>query len=50
MIALLKLCTHLKLQIGAKHIVLVTILDFTMVLLSITIRGVKGIEVNRSLS
>ena len=40
MIALLKTCTHVELQIGVKHMVLVTFLVFTMVLLSITIRGV----------
>ena len=49
MIALLKICTHVELQIGAKHILLVTFLVFTMVLISITIRGVKGVEVNRFL-
>ena len=40
MIAFLKTCTHVELQIGAKHMVLVTFLVFTMALLSITIRGV----------
>ena len=49
MIALLKICTHVELQIGAKHMVLVTFLVFTMVLLSITIRGVKAVKVNRFL-
>ena len=34
MTALLKTCTHVELQIGAKHMVLVTFLVFTMVLLS----------------
>ena len=32
MIALLKICTHVELQIGAKHMVLVTFLVFAMVL------------------
>ena len=44
MIALLKTCTHVELRIGAKHMVLVTFLVFTMVLLSITIRGVKAVK------
>ena len=46
MIALLKTCTHIELQIGAKHMVLVTFLVFTMALLSITIGGVKAVKVN----
>ena len=49
MIALLKICTHVELQIGAKHMVLVTFLVFTMVLISITIGGVKAVKVNRFL-
>ena len=49
MIALLKIRTHVELQIGAKHMVLVTFLDFTMVLITITIRGVKAVKVNRFL-
>ena len=49
MIALLKICTHVELRIGAKHMVLVTFLVFTMVLMSITIRGVKAVKVNRFL-
>ena len=46
MIALLKTCTHRELQIGAKHMVLVTFLVFTMALLSISIGGVKAVKVN----
>ena len=49
MIALLKTCTHVELRIGAKHMVLVPFLVFTMALLSITIRGVKAVKVNRFL-
>ena len=49
MIGLLKTCAYVELQIGAKLMVLVTFLVFTMLLLSIAIRGVKAVKVNRFL-